>query len=180
MMIERLTMKTVLVLRHAKSSWDEPGLLDFDRPLNKRGKREAPLVGAFLRQNDLVPDQIISSAARRAAQTVKALVKTAQYEGPVDYHERFYEADADVWLDELAALSDDVFCVLLVGHNPTLEELVFTLSGTAATLATAALAEIALQVDSWAELIEEPGSFPRGTLINVHRPGKADITSGEA
>ena len=161
-------MKTIFILRHAKSSWDDLTLIDFDRPLNKRGKREAPLVGEWLRKEDRLPGLILSSAAKRAVQTVKALVKAAGYEGEVEYEERFYDAGIDDWLQALASLPEDVDPVLLVGHNPTLEELVYALCRTSVTLQTATLAEIDLPIDYWAEL----GGREAGKLVQVLRPAK--------
>ena len=74
-------MKALLILRHAKSSWKEPLLADYDRPVNKRGKHDAPRVGQFLQEHGLVPDRIISSTAKRARKTAQAVAKTSGYDG---------------------------------------------------------------------------------------------------
>jgi phosphohistidine phosphatase len=156
-------MKTAYILRHAKSSWDEPTQLDFDRPLNGRGKKDAPRVGEWLRSEDSLPDLILCSAAKRAQQTAEALIEAADFDGPVYYEERFYDAEVSTWLDALANLPRNVDRVLVVGHNPTLEELVYALCRTGITMPTAALVEIDLPLEEWGELSTQPG----GTLVRV-------------
>jgi phosphohistidine phosphatase len=76
-------MKSVLILRHAKSSWKHPELADHDRPLNRRGKRDAPLMGRLLKKEDLVPEIIISSTATRARSTAEAVAKSSGYKGEI-------------------------------------------------------------------------------------------------
>ncbi len=80
-------MKTLLVLRHAKSSWKDSGLADHDRPLNKRGKHDAPRMGTLLAKEDLVPDLIISSSAKRAKSTAEAVAMNCGYDGEIQYSE---------------------------------------------------------------------------------------------
>ena len=115
-------MKTLLLLRHAKSSWKQPEVHDHDRPLNKRGKKEAPKVGRYLKENDLVPDMILSSTARRAQDTARAVAEECGFEKPVDLHQDLYLSDTACYLDILRCLpDDDAKRVLVVGHNPDLE-----------------------------------------------------------
>jgi len=78
-------MKTLLILRHAKSSWKNPGLADHNRPLNKRGKRDAPRVGRLLRDKNLTPDLILSSTAKRALDTAEAAAESSGYEGEINH-----------------------------------------------------------------------------------------------
>ena len=85
-------MKTLLILRHAKSSWNNLDLPDYDRPLNKRGKRDAPRMGDFLRHQDLVPDLIISSTAKRAKKTAKLFAKAVGYKEKISLETSFYHA----------------------------------------------------------------------------------------
>jgi len=85
-------MKSVLILRHAKSSWKHPDVNDHDRPLNKRGKRDAPHMGEILQNEHLVPDLIISSSAKRARSTAKAVAKAAEYKGDITFNQSLYAA----------------------------------------------------------------------------------------
>ena len=117
-------MKTLLILRHAKSSWKNTGLADHDRPLTKRGKRDAPRMGRLLRDENLTPDLIVSSTAKRALDTAEAVAEASGYEGEVESRPEFYMAGPEAYLRALRALSDDYECVMVIGHNPGLEELV--------------------------------------------------------
>ena len=85
-------MKSVLILRHAKSSWKHPDVDDHDRPFNKRGKRDAPHMGEILQNEHLVPDLIISSSAKRARSTAKAVAKAAEYNGDITFNQSLYAA----------------------------------------------------------------------------------------
>src|SRR6266487_357541 len=99
-------MKSILVLRHAKSSWKQPELADHDRPLNKRGKRDAPLVGRLLKKKGLVPDNIISSTAMRARATAEAVAKASGYKGEITFNRSLYAAGPQAYIDALQDLSD--------------------------------------------------------------------------
>src|SRR5690348_12650091 len=99
-------MKSVLVLRHAKSSWKHPKLADHDRPLNKRGKRDAPRMGRLLKKEHLVPDIIISSTAIRARTTAKAVAKASGYQGEITFNRSLYAAGPQAYIDVLHDLSD--------------------------------------------------------------------------
>ena len=93
--------KILLILRHAKSSWKEPDFQDHDRPLNKRGKRNVPRMRKLLKELDLVPDFIISSIAKRAKDTAKAVVKSSKYKGRIELNPSLYGADFDAYLRAL-------------------------------------------------------------------------------
>lgn len=147
-------MKTLLLLRHAKSSWKQQGLNDHDRPLNRRGKREAPQVGRYLKENDLLPDLILCSTARRARDTAQAVVDESGYEGEMDQLHDLYLSDTGCYLDVLKRLPDDVSRVLLVGHNPELDELLTLLTDVNQHMTTASLAHIDLPITCWSELNE--------------------------
>lgn len=145
-------MKTLMLLRHAKSSWDNALLSDHDRPLNERGRHDAPRMGKALKGYDLVPDVIITSTAVRAADTAEAVALAAGYDGAIRTTGRLYHASPDTYLEIAGGLDDAVSSVLMVGHNPGLEELVEDLSGHAERMPTAALAVFAVNVASWRDL----------------------------
>lgn len=164
-------MKTVLVLRHAKSSWADVGLSDFDRPLKMRGRDDAPAVGEYLRAHDLVPDLILTSPARRARETVALVADGASYDGDIVVADELYPGDPDDYIARLRALDDACVSVMVVGHNPGVAELVVELTGEATELPTAALAQIALAIDRWADLDVDAGT--PGQLLAVRRPREA-------
>lgn len=147
-------MKTLLILRHAKSSWKDGSLSDHERPLNKRGERNAPEVGRRLREKDLVPDFIFCSSAKRAQQTVDLVTEACDYEGEIDFRRMLYTSGPEAYLEILRTLDDAYQRVMVVGHNPDLEELLVMLTGSLDALPTAALAEIVLPIEHWSELDE--------------------------
>ena len=119
-------MKMLLLLRHAKSSWKENGVSDHDRPLNKRGKRDAPRMGWLLQKEELVPDIILSSTALRARDTTIRVAKSCYYKGQITYADSLYLGGIEAYLDALKVLPNDFKIVLVVGHNPDMEYLVLT------------------------------------------------------
>ncbi len=159
-------MKTLLIMRHAKSSWKEPQIEDHERPLNKRGKQNAPRMGRLLREMELVPDLVLSSSAKRARDTAQAVADQCRYKGTLKLDRELYAAPAETYLQALRNLEDDYKRVLLVGHNPGLEELLFHLTGEQARLPTAAVAQVKLPIKKWQELTDEV----RGQLVQVWRP----------
>lgn len=159
-------MKTLLVLRHAKSSWSNLNLADFDRPLNKRGKRDAPRMGALLKKEDLVPDLIISSSAARAIATAEAAAQEADYESEIQTTRELYHAWPESFIEVLNGVADHYQRVMVVGHNPGIESLVEEMTGEWIRMPTAALAQISLDIERWSELdLESPQE-----LINVWQP----------
>jgi phosphohistidine phosphatase len=159
-------MKILLILRHAKSSWKHAELPDYDRPLNKRGKRDALRIGELLRQVDLIPDLILSSSAQRARQTTQAVVDSSGFDGEVRWMERLYAAPAESYLEALRGVDDSLERVMVVGHNPGLEDLLEVLTGEAETLPTAGLAQVALPIQSWGQLDEGVS----GALVQIWVP----------
>jgi phosphohistidine phosphatase len=159
-------MKTLLIMRHAKSSWDDSGLHDHDRPLSKRGKLNAPRMGRLLRELDLVPDLILTSSARRAHDTAEAVADQSGYEGVIQVEEELYAAPPEAYLETLAAADDRYERILVIGHNPGLEELLEMMSGEQESLPTAAIARVDLAVESWQLLADDT----RGKLVKVWRP----------
>jgi phosphohistidine phosphatase len=159
-------MKTLLVLRHAKSSWNDPALDDHERPLNKRGRRDGPRMGALVREYALIPDVVISSDAVRARLTAEAVAEAAGYAGEILLDPNLYMARSADILSLLRAVREKAETVMIVGHNPGLEELVAQLTGDRQDLPTAALAQIVLPIDQWRDL----KLSTRGTLMGHWRP----------
>lgn len=159
-------MKTLLILRHAKSSWDNSHLADHDRPLSKRGKADAPRMGRLLAQEDLVPDLIISSTANRALTTAEFAALAAGYEAEIQTSRQMYLADPEDYIEILNGVKDSHDRVMVVGHNPGMEELVEELGGQYQRMPTAALAQIQLPINSWADLAEGT----EGKLVNIWLP----------
>lgn len=159
-------MKTLLILRHAKSSWDDPALPDHDRPLTERGKKDAKRVGRLLQEHGRVPDLIVSSTARRASKTASKVAKACGYDGEMEIDGRLYEAHFSQFLAVLREVSDQHGTVLVVGHNPGLAEFVRHLTGQPEPMPTASLAEVSLNIDRWQDLSIPPG----GRLVRVWRP----------
>jgi phosphohistidine phosphatase len=152
-------MKILLLLRHAKSSWDEPTLRDFDRPLNKRGKKAAPQMGKYMRERKIKPHLVISSPAERAQETAALVTKAAKIKTPIRYDERIYEANIGKLLEVISQIDDDASEVLLVGHNPGMEEILELLTGEVQRMPTTALARITLNIDHWNEVKERSGQL---------------------
>jgi phosphohistidine phosphatase len=150
-------MKRLLLLRHAKSSWSDPGIADFDRPLNERGLRAAPLMGRYMRDRGLRPDLILCSPAERARQTAALLVEAAGLSAPLRYDERIYEATAARLAEVVSQADEGAGELLLVGHNPGMEELLELLTGETRRMPTAALACVELDTDKWAKLAPRSG-----------------------
>jgi len=159
-------VKTLLVLRHAKSSWDNPALDDHERPLNKRGRRDAPRMGDLVRQYGLIPDVVLSSDAVRARLTAEAVAEAARYAGEILFDPHLYMAGPAEILSLLPTVGENAATVMIVGHNPGLERLVEQLTGEREDLPTATLAQIRLPIDQWRQLTLST----RGTLVGLWRP----------
>ncbi|HEV8140154.1 MAG TPA: histidine phosphatase family protein [Pyrinomonadaceae bacterium] len=142
-------MKTLLLLRHGKSSWDDPNLEDFDRPLNDRGVDDSEIMGKYAKKKKVKADLVLSSPATRAKHTTELFVAAAHLKNPPVYDERLYEASARRLLSIISAVDDENDTVLLVGHNPGLEDLCERLSGDTRKVPTAALIRIDLKIDKW-------------------------------
>ena len=146
-------MKTLLLLRHAKSSWKDESLTDHDRPLNKRGKKTAPLMGHLLREKNLVPDLVVSSTAVRARGTAEAAAEACGYAGEITLTDQLYLATAGEILRYAQERTEETLGrIMLIGHNPGMEDLVNMLSGQREPFPTAALAAFELKIDSWRKL----------------------------
>ena len=170
-------MKTLLVLRHAKSSWKDTSLEDHDRPLNKRGKRSAPLMGKLIKDNKLVPDLIISSTAVRAKTTAEAVAKASKYSSDLHLEPRLYLAGIHTMIRVLQEIPPGTADrVMIVGHNPGQEDLIRQLTGHDERFPTAALAQIELPIDRWADMEAEA----EGKLVNLWRPKEIEGLGDDA
>lgn len=154
-------MKTLFLLRHAKSNWKDASLPDFERPLNERGQQSAPLMGKFMRRQKLRPDLILCSPAERARQTVALVIEAASFKAEMRYDERIYAASVARLLTVVSQIDESAGKVLLVGHNPGLEELVESLTGEVRHMPTASLAHITLNIEHWADACERSGELVR-------------------
>jgi phosphohistidine phosphatase len=154
-------MKTLILVRHAKSSWENPSLSDHERPLNSRGLRDAPFMGKLLNEKGIKPDLIISSPAVRAATTAQYFANALDY--PVKsimYMEMIYGAGPKEILDMLNQMDDNLNCILLFGHNPDITALSNYLSDEAhGNLPTTGTICIDFDVDSWSNVGDESGTI---------------------
>jgi phosphohistidine phosphatase len=165
-------MKRLAVLRHAKSSWDDPNLKDLDRPLNGRGRKSAKAVGRELKRRNMRFDFVIASPARRVRETLDELVKGFGGMLEVHFDDRIYETSEETLLEIVRDLPDDVQHSLLAGHNPGLERLIIGLthdddrglrSHIAHKFPTGAVAVVNLPASSWAGVATGSGEI--GELI---------------
>lgn len=152
-------MKTLFVLRHAKSSWENPDASDFDRQLNEQGLKTTPIMGDTMLKNHFQPATIISSPAKRAKQTAVLIREAAQIECPIKYDERIYEASPHRLLEVISELDENKGSAMLIGHNPGLEGLIKILTGEIQSMSTAALAVIDLDKENWNEISAESGKL---------------------
>lgn len=172
-------MKTLGLLRHAKSDWDDMSLRDFDRGLNDRGRRGAAIMGGHIRAHGIDWDLMLASPAERVRLTIDATRLTI----PVRWEERAYLADSDTLIALLQRIDGDPDAVLLAGHNPGLQELIFALvpgenenalfDAAAEKYPTATYAVLELAIDSWADC-----ASGCGTLVHLTRPRDLDPALG--
>jgi phosphohistidine phosphatase len=146
-------------MRHAKSSWKDPSLVYVERQLNGRGRKAADLMGSQLRTRKAIPDLILCSSAVRARETIEILLKSAELRPDLRYDERIYEATPGRLLEVISEVEGDKKTVMLVGHNPGMEEFVQLLTGQVVRMPTAALARIALKSSKWSEVTEYSGTL---------------------
>jgi phosphohistidine phosphatase len=160
-------MKRLLILRHAKSSWSDSSLDDWQRPLSGRGISDAPRVGEMLRERSMLPDLIVTSDALRARTTAEAAAKSSGYEREIFLEPSLYGATPDEIIAVLNTLPDEsAGTVLVVGHNPGLEGLIHQLSGEHHTMPTAAFVELTVPIDRWCDL----DASVKATVMTVWKP----------
>lgn len=176
-------MKTLGLFRHAKSDWHDPRARDFDRPLNLRGERGAALVGRHIFDHDVKWDKVIASPAVRVAETIELAAKATGRPIAVNWDRRIYLASSATLLDLLREQKDDPGSVLMVGHNPGLEDVIFDLvpdDGTSPLrdvvelkFPTASFAVLELDIEHWSELKDRCGK-----LVHLIRPRDLDPALG--
>jgi phosphohistidine phosphatase len=149
-------MKTLFLIRHAKSSRDDPTLSDKERPLNDRGRRDAPRMGERLAKQDVRPDIILSSPAVRALATAEIIAKKLDYDiKDIVVDDRLYAAAPGDLLEIIQGLGDNIKRVMLFGHNPELSELAHRLSHKISDMPTCAVAEFSFDTKSWSTVGKE-------------------------
>jgi len=160
--------KRLILLRHAKSAWDNPSIADFERPLSNRGRKAAPLVGAYLGRRGLVPGLVLTSSAKRAVETLDLVSAGWQIKPTVRKLKSLYLAMPREMLRRVQAVGKEPDCVMLVGHNPGIADLANWLcsqgkaeprANLARKFPTGAVAVIDFDVDDWAEVDAEAGNL---------------------
>lgn len=159
-------MKTILLMRHAKSSWKEKEEKDHKRPLAKRGKRNASQMGELMKEEELIPQLILSSSALRAQQTAELFVKGSGYQGEIKYLDSLFMAEGDEYLKLLRSLPDDIERVMIIGHNPGLESMIPLLTRQVEAIPTAAIAYLIAQISHWKDLSKDTEI----DLVEIWRP----------
>ncbi len=159
----------LLIFRHAKSSWADISLADYDRPLKGRGKRDSVAMGRFIREQNLIPDHILSSPANRAAQTItRAINEWSGNPDTIQWFNDLYPGSVQAWLKALGQCPLKARRIMIIGHNPGMEELLEYLCGEVEIpddgklLPTAALAQIEIKVP-WTDLAAGSGKLKRIT-----------------
>lgn len=132
---------------------------DFDRPLNERGLKAATLMGKFLRKRKVEPGLIISSPAKRARETASLVKESGKLAAELRFDERIYEADTETLLKVVSQIDESVDTVIVVGHNPGMQQLLQVLTGEAEEVPTATLMQISLKLDKWSAAQEKCGSL---------------------
>lgn len=175
-------MKTLTLLRHAKSGWDDPELRDHDRPLNGKGERAARTVGRHLRERGDAFDRIVASTAVRVVETLMGFERGYGRSLHIQNDRRLYLASVPMLIDVIHEQPDDAARVMLVGHNPGMEELTLALAAKSVLrgaveekFPTASVAVLTFDVARWQEV--EPGT---GTLASFVRPRDLDPALGPA
>ena len=144
-------MRTLYLMRHAKARSDA-GREDLQRRLSRQGKDDALAMGALLADTEIAPDLVISSPARRATSTARRVSRAWGYTGEIQHNSRLYQQGREGWLAALCSLGERGSRVLAIGHNPEIEEIVFTLGGEAARMTTGAVVRIDLDIEAWPDL----------------------------
>ena len=152
-------MKTLYLLRHAKSSWSDASLRDFDRPLKHHGRADAEQVGKRLALEKLVKPLVICSPAMRTRETAEIVLRSANLVVEEQFDPRIYDASLRDLVQVVSELTDEKHTAILIGHNPGMEELLTFLTGESRNMPTCALAKIQLEIESWKSLKPGKGSL---------------------
>jgi phosphohistidine phosphatase len=156
-------MKTLLLLRHAKSREKETSVPDKMRPLSDRGKYDSYKMAKFLKNNKLIPSLIISSSAKRAKDTSNLLAESIGYDKNIHLSELLYGTDANHYIRVISEIADNIDILLLVGHNPILENLIELITNELIIMETCSLVHILLPITTWREI----KTNPNGELIKL-------------
>ena len=171
-------IKQLVLLRHAKSSWDDPFVEDFDRPLAKRGRKAAGRVAAWLKQHRVRPDLVLCSPSARTRETLDLIADALGKNVQVNYDKALYLAEAEDLLAKIRATDNAATCVMVIGHNPGMQELALSLLKPGARkdrasldekFPTAAIARFKVPVARWADL--QPGGT---ALVDFVKPADLD------
>src|SRR5262249_36255902 len=163
-------MRRLLLLRHAKSSWSDPGTSDHERPLSRRGQEAAPRVGAYLNRHKLTPDSVLCSTALRTRETWELVAGELASTPPMSYVERLYDAAPRAILDVLRHAEPGTKSLLVVGHNPGLQEVATSLIASGdlddrerlrEKLPTGGLVVIDFPISDWSKLHARSGRLER-------------------
>lgn len=176
-------MKTLGIFRHAKSDWNDARLRDFDRPLNKRGRKGAAVMGAHIGRHGVAWKRVLASPAVRVTQTIELASQAAGQSPPITWDRRLYLASSATLMDVLREQDGDPASIMMVGHNPGLEDLIFDLipdDGSSPLrdivedkFPTAAYAVLELDIDRWADIAENCGR-----IVHLVRPRDLDPALG--
>ncbi len=159
-------MKTLILMRHAKSSWKEAGVSDHDRKLNKRGKRDAPRIASLLESNNLRPDVILSSSAVRACETASLVAESSAFSGDIITTSELYMATSYEIMSAIHALHDSHVRALVIGHNPGMQQLVGHFIGRDEPFPTAAVACFEMPAATWSLIDLDQ----KAKLVGLWRP----------
>lgn len=145
-------MKTLYLIRHAKSSWKDITLDDFERPLNKRGKKDAPFMGKILKEEGVVPDIIYSSPARRAKDTAQIIAQAIGYEKEIQFEKKIYESNLVSLKNIIRSIEDSNQSAFLFGHNPGLNIFAEEFCDFYENIPTCGLIQLSFNCERWDEI----------------------------
>ena len=166
-------MKRLFLVRHAKSSWEDPSLDDIDRPLNERGKRNAPEMGIRLRKQGIIPDLLISSPAKRALSTAKKISQEIGYpKKNIQIDDRLYHGSSNSMITLIKSIQGKINSIMIFGHNPGFTDFANMLCGiNIYNIPTAGIVAIDFSTDDWSEV-----DFNTGELVFFDYPKKIHST----
>jgi len=159
-------MKHVLLMRHAKSSWGDASLLDHKRPLNQRGKQDAPRMGRFVREQGIILDAILCSTAVRARATAEGFFHEFTFEGEVQYFDDLYHGGIEAIISILNRLPENVTTAMVIGHNPGMDNFLELVCDECDHMPTACVAYIRYPLEHWSDL----RAYAKGELLQLWKP----------
>lgn len=151
-----MAMKELLLMRHAKSDWANENISDHDRPINKRGQADAPMMGEFIKNQNLLPDVLFVSSAKRAQQTSQLWTQGSGFDGTTITRREFYLSSASQYINQIAEYTGEANRIMVIGHNPVMEQLTSVLIGKMddvhITFPTSCMVLLELPISSWDQL----------------------------